>query len=112
MFRLDGEVFLLGTAIPAPLKSNKNCDDLRLVLAGRPRGGGRIVANRGSYSEMSRGRKAVGRRLLNLRRASLQINFATHLDVAIQGIATQDSPPCWGIGCCQRATYELGRLSG
>jgi hypothetical protein len=55
MFRFDGEVFLLGTAIAAPLNSssviNKNCDDLRLVSAGYSRGGARIVANRGSYSE-------------------------------------------------------------
>jgi hypothetical protein len=60
MFRLDGEVFLLGTAIPAPSISNKNCDDLRLVQAGSPRGGGRIVANRGSYNGMPRERKAFG----------------------------------------------------
>ena len=60
MFRFDGEVFLLGTAIPAPSTDNKNCDDLRLVLAGRPRGGGGIVANRGSYSEKPRERKAFG----------------------------------------------------
>ena len=38
MFRLDGEVFLLGTAIPAPSKfSNKNCDDLRLLGGANPR---------------------------------------------------------------------------
>ena len=60
MFRLEGEVFLLGTAIPAPSNNNKNCDDLRLVQAGSPRGGGRIVANRGSYSEMTGERKAFG----------------------------------------------------
>jgi hypothetical protein len=37
MFRLDGEVFLLGTAIAAPSTQvciNKNCDDLRLISAG------------------------------------------------------------------------------
>jgi hypothetical protein len=38
MFRFDGEVFLLGTAIAAPSKAsrcnNKNCDDLRLISAG------------------------------------------------------------------------------
>jgi hypothetical protein len=38
MFRLDGEVFLLGTAIAAPLNAtveiNKNCDDLPLISAG------------------------------------------------------------------------------
>ena len=36
---------------------NKNCDDLRLISAGETRGGGRIVANRGSYSEMRGERK-------------------------------------------------------
>jgi hypothetical protein len=35
MLRFDGEVFLFGTAIAAPLKRNKNCDDLRHVSAGR-----------------------------------------------------------------------------
>jgi hypothetical protein len=40
--------------------NNKNCDDLRLISAGKPAGGGRIVANRGSYSEMREQRK-VGR---------------------------------------------------
>jgi hypothetical protein len=37
MFRFDGEVFLLGTAIAAPSTQvciNKNCDDLRLISAG------------------------------------------------------------------------------
>jgi hypothetical protein len=37
MFRLDGEVFLLGTAIAAPYsvrETNKNCDDLRLFTVG------------------------------------------------------------------------------
>jgi hypothetical protein len=37
MFRFDGEVFLLGTAIPAPSTQvciNKNCDDLRLISSG------------------------------------------------------------------------------
>jgi hypothetical protein len=34
MLRFDGEVFLLGTAIPAPSCHNKNCDDLRLFSAG------------------------------------------------------------------------------
>src|SRR6476646_9994048 len=65
MLRLDGEVFLLGTAIAAPYEcksdNNKNCDDLRLISAGSlwrmPAGGGRIVANRGSYSEMRQERK-------------------------------------------------------
>jgi len=50
MFRFDGDVFLLGTAIPAHLQSNKNCDDLRLLSTGKSRGGARIVANRGPYS--------------------------------------------------------------
>jgi hypothetical protein len=42
MFRLDGEVFLLGTAIAAPSthEINKNGDDLRPFLRGKPRGGG------------------------------------------------------------------------
>jgi hypothetical protein len=39
--------------------NNKNCDDLRLISAGFPAGGGWIVANRGSYSEMRRECKAV-----------------------------------------------------
>jgi hypothetical protein len=39
---------------------NKNCDDLRLISAGCPAGGGRIVANRRSYSEMRSKRKAFG----------------------------------------------------
>jgi hypothetical protein len=34
MFRFDGDVFLLGTAIAAPLTQNKNCDDLRPFSAG------------------------------------------------------------------------------
>jgi hypothetical protein len=50
MLRFDGDVFLLGTAMTAPLTTNKNCDDLRHVSAGKTRSGGRIVANRGSYS--------------------------------------------------------------
>jgi hypothetical protein len=41
--------------------NNKNCDDLRLISAGflwrKPAGGGRIVANRGSYSEVREERK-------------------------------------------------------
>jgi hypothetical protein len=46
MFRDDGEVFLFGTAITAPLNSyNKNGDDLA-----PNRAGGRIVANRGPYT--------------------------------------------------------------
>jgi hypothetical protein len=57
MFRFDGEVFLFGTAIAAPLKINKNCDDLRQSQRGQTRGGGRIVANRGPYSESGRERK-------------------------------------------------------
>jgi hypothetical protein len=58
MFRLDGDVFLFGTAIAAPLIQNKNCDDLRHSQRGLPRGGGRIVANRGPYSETDAERKA------------------------------------------------------
>jgi hypothetical protein len=34
--------------------NNKNCDDLRLISAGCPAGGGWIVANRGSYSASGR----------------------------------------------------------
>jgi hypothetical protein len=37
--------------------NNKNCDDLRLISAGEPAGGGRIVANRRSYSGWSDERK-------------------------------------------------------
>ena len=85
MFRLDGEVFLLGTAIPAPSKSNKNCDDLRLVLAGRPRGGGWIVANDGSYSEMPRQRKTLGR---GLRRGFHRAGFISYtVALANDGLA-------------------------
>jgi hypothetical protein len=40
------------------IDNNKNCDDLRLISAGFPAGGGRIVANRGPYSEMRGERKA------------------------------------------------------
>jgi len=61
MFRFDGEVFLLGTAIAAPLNINKNCDDLHLSRRVGTRGGGWIVANRGSYSEMREERKAEGK---------------------------------------------------
>jgi hypothetical protein len=52
MFRFDGEVFLLGTAIAAPSTHdiNKNGDDLRLISAGLPPRRRLIVANRGSYS--------------------------------------------------------------
>jgi hypothetical protein len=54
MFRFDGEVFLFGTAmrhLQINRDNNRNCDDLRLISAGVPAGGGWIVANRGSYSE-------------------------------------------------------------
>jgi uncharacterized membrane protein YecN with MAPEG domain len=61
MFRFDGEVFLLGTAIAAPFNINKNGDDLAPNSTGKPRGGGRIVANRRPYSETSRGCKAATR---------------------------------------------------
>jgi hypothetical protein len=52
MLRFEGEVFLLGTAIPAPAQMLKKIgDDLAPDFNGRTRGGGRIVANRGPYSE-------------------------------------------------------------
>jgi hypothetical protein len=59
MLRFEGEVFLLGTAIPAPAQNNKNCDDLRRFSLGNPNGGGRIVANRGPYSERRGKRKPL-----------------------------------------------------
>ena len=58
MLRLDGDVFLFGTAIAAPLISIKMATILRLFPAGGAHGGGRIVANRGSYSESAAERKA------------------------------------------------------
>src|SRR4051812_4341562 len=64
MLRLDGEVFLLGTAIAAPLKSIKIatiCASSRQESpGGDSRGGTRIVANRGSYSACSRRCKSGG----------------------------------------------------
>src|SRR4051794_18138693 len=58
MFRLDGDVFLLGTAIAAPLKSIKIATICALSrqepLEGDSRGGTRIVANRRSYSACAR----------------------------------------------------------
>jgi hypothetical protein len=60
MFRLDGEVFLLGTAIPAPSNSNKNCDDLRLVSAGCPAAAAGSSRTARSYNEKRGKRKAVG----------------------------------------------------
>jgi len=48
MLRLDGEVFLLGTAIAAPvwiLDYKKLATICALLERGLPRGGGRIVAN-------------------------------------------------------------------
>jgi len=57
MLRFDGEVFLFGTAIAAPLKRNKNCDDLCLVSAGQAPRRQPIVANRRPYSASSVQRK-------------------------------------------------------
>jgi hypothetical protein len=55
MFRLDGEVFLLGTAIAAPLNAISTTIKIATICASsrwdKPTGGGRIVANRGPYSE-------------------------------------------------------------
>jgi hypothetical protein len=51
MFRLDGEVFLFGTAIAAPSIQNKIATILRHFSRELTRSGGRIVANRGPYSE-------------------------------------------------------------
>jgi hypothetical protein len=53
MFRLDGDVFLFGTAIAAPLKLLSSIKIATISASSRragTRGGGRIVANRGSYS--------------------------------------------------------------
>jgi hypothetical protein len=63
MFRFDGEVFLLGTAIAAPsiqMTSIKIATICASSYAGMPRGGARIVANRGPYSETCRERKSGG----------------------------------------------------
>jgi hypothetical protein len=57
MFRLDGEVFLLGTAISAPSISNKNGDDLRLFLAGSPAAAAGSSQSARSYSEVRGKRK-------------------------------------------------------
>jgi uncharacterized membrane protein YecN with MAPEG domain len=56
MFRLDGEVFLLGTAIAAPVLSNgqKNWRLSSPGSSGKSRGGGRIVANGASYNGFAR----------------------------------------------------------
>jgi hypothetical protein len=50
---LRGRGFSLGDSHCGTFDSsiNKNCDDLRPILRGMPRGGGRIVANRRPYSE-------------------------------------------------------------
>ena len=61
MFRFEGEAFLFGTAIAAPLIAIKIATILRQVSAGKTRGGGRIVANRGSYSETADERKRRSR---------------------------------------------------
>jgi hypothetical protein len=50
MLRLEGDVFLLGTAIAAPALKKRKLRRFRAYLNGNSRGGGRIVANRGSYS--------------------------------------------------------------
>jgi hypothetical protein len=61
MLRLDGEVFLLGTAIAAPVsQSSKKIGDSPRLFQRETRGGGRIVANGASYSEMESQRKASG----------------------------------------------------
>jgi len=65
MLRLDGEVFLLGTAIAAPLNASRTTIKIATICAssqqglfgGEPAGGGRIVANSGSYSETPNERK-------------------------------------------------------
>jgi hypothetical protein len=58
MFRLEGEVFLFGTAIAAPVYSQKNWRRSAPHLDGLARGGGEIIAIRGPYSESSAKRKA------------------------------------------------------
>jgi hypothetical protein len=60
MFRFDGEVFLFGTAIAGPLKSIKIATICASSHGDYPTGGGQIVANSGSYSEVSRGCKSGG----------------------------------------------------
>ncbi len=65
MFRFDGEVFLLGTAIPAPstrVTSIKMATICASSRRGFPHGGSWIVANRGSYSETPRKRKSDRRK--------------------------------------------------
>jgi hypothetical protein len=58
MFRFDGEVFLFGTAIAAPLNASRTTIKIATICASsqreKPAGGGRIVANRGPYSETGR----------------------------------------------------------
>src|SRR6185369_6845765 len=62
MFRFDGEVFLLGTAIAAPSHASQTTIKIATICASSQRasqmvstaGGGRIVANRGPYSGTSR----------------------------------------------------------
>ncbi len=77
MFRFDGEVFLFGTAIAAPLKSIKIAT-ICASFSGLPRGGGRIVANRGSYSVCTAERK----------RSSLGFDLPEQPDVRFRPIAT------------------------
>src|SRR3954447_18550172 len=62
MFRLDGEVFLFGTAIAAPLKSIKIARICASSQRDRPTGGSWIVANRRSYSGWGRGCKSGRKR--------------------------------------------------
>src|SRR5437868_3685118 len=62
MLRFDGEVFLFGTAIAAPLKSIKIATicalSRREFPEGDSRGGTGIVANRRSYNACARERKS------------------------------------------------------
>src|SRR3982751_5706373 len=70
MFRFDGEVFLLGTAIAAPSHASRTTIKIATICASSQRasqmvstaGGGRIVANRGPYSGTIRSCKGRVRR--------------------------------------------------
>ena len=58
MFRFDGEVFLLGTAIAAPLKASiKIATIFASSQQAEPAGGGWIVATERPYSESAAKRK-------------------------------------------------------
>jgi hypothetical protein len=68
MFRFDGEVFLLGTAIAAPLKSIKIATICASSQRVGPVGGGRIVANAAPIadsaavaSQTANGKRSAGR---------------------------------------------------